>query len=321
MTAPARPAETSRPESASPAAAAHNMRAQLVLTAAMALWGLNIPAIRVLATDFDVVTLAALRMLCACCVFAVIALRWNSRLPRIGRRHWGMLLVCSVLMVYANQIFFTGGMALTSATNTALIVALGPLVSSLLAAIVFRERLSLRRMAGIVLGLIGVSAVILHRPGAGLGRAGMGDALIAASVLSFALGGVLVQRLARRLNVLAISWGIYTTGTVLLGLHALIAGFDTTILSAGWSSWSLILFSGIAATAIGNLIWNRSIGVLGISRTALFLNWVPLFAIAFAVVFLKEPMSWWLLLGFACVVCGTLLGTFQRGAGALDKGR
>jgi drug/metabolite transporter (DMT)-like permease len=154
--------------------------------------------------------------------------------------------------------------------------------------------------------------VILHRPGAGVGTAGIGDLLVGASVTSFALGGVLVQRLARQLDVLAISWGIYLVGSLFLALHALVAGFDQRILSPDWHSWSLILFSGVAASAIGNLIWNRSIGILGISRTALFLNWVPLFAIAFAVVFLGEPFSWWLVFGFGCVVCGTWLGALRR---------
>jgi drug/metabolite transporter (DMT)-like permease len=191
-------------------------------------------------------------------------------------------------------------------------VALGPLVSSLLAAIAFRERLALPRVAGIALGLAGVVGVILHRPGAGVGQAGIGDLLVGASVLSFALGGVLVQRLARQLDVLAISWGIYLVGSLLLALHAAVAGFDQRILSSGWQSWSLILFSGVAASAIGNLIWNRSIGILGISRTALFLNWVPLFAITFAVAFLGEPFSWWLAFGFGCVVCGTWLGALRR---------
>lgn len=295
-----------------PASPSHNLRAQLVLTAAMALWGLNIPAVRVLAGRFDFSTLAAVRMLFTCCVFMVLALRAGGRLPRMARRHWPLLLACSMLMVYGNQVFFTSGMARTSATNSALIVALGPLVSSLMAAIAFRERLALPRLAGIALGLAGVAGVILHRPGAGVGAAGLGDLLVGASVLSFALGGVLVQRLARQLDVLSISLGIYLAGTALLMLHAALAGFDQRILSAGWQSWSLILFSGVLASAVGNLIWNRSIGILGISRTALFLNWVPLFAIAFAVAFLDEPFSWWLLFGFGCVVCGTWLGALRR---------
>lgn len=288
---------------------AQALRAQLMLAGAMVLWGVNIPAIKVLVARFEPVTLASLRMLCACCVFAAIAMHRRGHIPRIERSHWGMVFACGVLMVYGNQVFFTIGMAHTTATNTALIVALGPMASSVLAALAFGERLAKGRLLGIALGLAGVSAVILHRPGAALGRGGLGDALVAASVLSFALGGVLVQRMARKLDAIAISWGIYATGAALLALHACVAGVDARIAVFDPGAWSLILFSGIGATAIGNLIWNRSIGVLGIGRTSLFLNWVPLFAIAFAVAFLKEPMSWWLALGFFCVVAGTWLGS------------
>jgi drug/metabolite transporter (DMT)-like permease len=292
-------------------ASTQTLRSQLVLSGAMLLWGLNIPAIKVLTTSFEPVMLSTLRMLFAWCVFSAIALYHNGSIPKIERAHWGLVIVCGVLMVYANQIFFTVGMARTTASNTALIVALGPLMSSVLGSLVFRERLTATRLLGITLGLIGVGSVILHRPGAALDGAGFGDAMIAASVLSFAIGGVLVQRLARKLNTITISWSIYTIGTALLTLHSCFIGFDAQALFSSAGSFALVLFSGVGATAIGNLVWNRSIASLGISRTALFLNWVPLFAIAFAVVFLKEPMTWWLVFGVLCVLAGTWLGSIR----------
>ncbi|MEN3296001.1 MAG: hypothetical protein V7642_5254 [Burkholderiales bacterium] len=297
-----------------PSASTQTLRSQLLLSGAMLLWGLNIPAIKVLTTSFEAVMLSSLRMFFAWCVFTAITLYHNGRIPKIGRAHWGIVIVCGVFMVYANQIFFTMGMGHTTATNTALIVALGPLMSSVLGSLVFRERLTATRLLGIALGLIGVGAVILHRPGATLKGAGFGDAMVAASVLSFAMGGVLVQRLARKLNAITISWSIYTIGTILLALHSCIIGFDAHAIFSDTGSLALVLFSGIGATAIGNLVWNRSIASLGISRTALFLNWVPLFAIGFAVVFLKEPMSWWLVFGVACVIAGTWLGSIRTQA-------
>lgn len=133
-------------------------------------------------------------------------------------------------------------------------------------------------------------------------------------MLSFAFGGVLVQRLARKLNAVTISWSIYTIGTALLAFHTSLNGFDVHALFPDAMSVALALFSGIGATAIGNLVWNRSIATLGISRTALFLNWVPLFAIAFSVAFLKEPMSWWLVFGVLCVILGTWLGSLRAQA-------
>jgi drug/metabolite transporter (DMT)-like permease len=288
------------------------MHAHLVLISAMLLWGLNVPLMKLLLAYIHPITLAWLRMSCACLVFGAIAFWRNGCLPSIPRTHWKALFICGGLMVYVNQILFNPGMARTTATNTALILGLGPLISSLLATIAFREKLGVHRMAGIAIALGGVAMVILQRPGAELGAAGLGDALVAASVLSFAIGGVLVQRLARQLDALSISLVIHVTGAVLLAMHASFTGFDQRTLDADGPLLMLIVLSGVGATAIGNLIWNRSIGTLGFSRAALYLNLVPLFAITAAVIFLGEPASRWLVLGFLCVVAGSWLGTGDR---------
>ena len=66
------------------------------------------------------------------------------------------------------------GVAGTAAANAALIIALNPLISSLMAALLLRERLSPRRLVGVALGFGGVAAVVLHRPGMALGGAGLG---------------------------------------------------------------------------------------------------------------------------------------------------
>lgn len=85
-------------------------------------------------------------------------------------------------------------------------MALSPLVSALLAAILFGERLTLSRLAGVLFGFAGVAAVVLSHPGAGLSSAGVGDLMPVAAVMSFAAGGAIVQRLARRMHTLTISW-------------------------------------------------------------------------------------------------------------------
>lgn len=284
----------------------------MFLLGAMVIWGANIPVIKFLAVRFEPITLACIRMGCACAVFAAIAcLRRSSRVSLVSQ-HWKTVLSCGVLMVYLNQVLLTKGVVLTTATKTALIVALSPLVSSLLSAFVFREPMTMARCLGIAVGLIGVVGVILYRPGAQLEAAGIGDALVFLSILTFAIGGVLVQQLARDLDVITISLSIYTVGTLLLTVHALVGGFDAGIFFPHPLPWSLILFSGVAATALGNLVWNKSIGVLGIGRTGLYLNWVPLFAIGAAVLFLGEPLSWPLVVGFVCVVTGTWMGAMQK---------
>lgn len=288
---------------------------QAGLILAMAVWGLNVSAVKALTQYFDPMPLAAVRMVTACLALCAILLWRRCRLPPLDARQRIGLLACAVLMVYANQILFAEGLLRSTATNGALIMALSPLVSALLAALVFGERLAPSRIAGVAIGFGGVAAVVLSHPGAHLSSAGLGDLLLVTAVVSFAAGGVVMQRLARDINPLPVSWAIYMVGTLLLVLHTLWADAPGTAprAQAGAWAWTLVLFSGVLATAVGNLAWNGAIARIGVARTAVFLYWVPVFGVLFAALLLGERLTGWHALGFAAVMTGTWLGTRRAG--------
>ncbi len=284
---------------------------QSLLVVAMAVWGLNVSAVKVLTGSLDPLVVAAVRMVVACVALTLIVLWRRDGIAGLTWRRAFGLLVCAVLMVYANQVLFVEGLLRSTATNGALIMALSPLFSAFLAAIAFREPLTFSRICGVALGFGGVAAVVLSHPGAGLSRAGMGDVLLVASVFSFASGGALVQRLARHLHTFTISWAIYLIGTCLLVLHASLSSFGhgTTTEFPDGGQWALILFSGICATAVSNLVWNHAISRIGVARTSVFLYLVPVFGILFASLILDERLTTWHFGGFLAVMAGTYLGT------------
>ena len=137
--------------------------------------------------------------------------------------------------------------------------------------------------------------------------------MLVAAVVSFAAGGAIVQRLAKQLHPLTISWAIYVVGSFLLAVHATLEspaiGFDG--LFPGWRPWAFILFSGVMATALSNLVWNRAIARIGVARTAVFLYWVPVFGDSFAAMLLGERLNLWHLFALHAVMGGTYLGTRQ----------
>ncbi|MCW5652832.1 DMT family transporter [Hydrogenophaga sp.] len=284
---------------------------QAVLLLAMLIWGLNVTAVKLLTGELSPLRVASLRMGVACIVLTAVLLWWRRLPRRLTGRQMAGLLVCGLLMVYANQILLTQGLLRSTATNAALIMALSPLVSALLAAVAFHERLTAPRLAGLALGFLGVAAVILSHPLHSLSAAGAGDLLLVGAVISFAAGGALVQRLAGRLDALAISWAVYLIGTALLIVHDLatapVPGFGD--FAVGWRTWGLVLFSGVFATALSSIAWNQAIGRIGVARTAVFFYWVPVFGVLGAVVLLGERLTAWHLVGFVAVMLGTWLGT------------
>ncbi len=300
---------TARDDLSTPSSSAAGVQAGLLV--AMAVWGLNVSAVKTLTLHFAPLPLASVRMVTACLALTAIVLLRRCAVPALDGRQRLSLVGCGVLMVYVNQMLFAEGLLRSTATNAAMIMALSPLISALLATLAFRERVTLRQLAGMALGFGGVAAVVLSHPGARLSTAGVGDLMLVGGVVSFAAGGVLVQRLARHLNPLPVSWAIYLVGTFLLIVHMLWAGTPASAPMGriGLWAWTLVVFSGVFATAVCNLLWNGAIARIGVARTAVFLYWVPVFGVLFAALLLDEKLTGWHALGFSAVIGGTWLGT------------
>ncbi len=286
-----------------------------LLLGTMAAWGANLAVVKLLLETMEPLLVSVLRMaVAAVAVSAVVAWqigRGRLAWPSLSRRQWWALAGCAFLMVYLNQILFVQGVGATAAANAALIIALNPLVSSLLAAVLLRDRLTPRRIAGVALGFSGVAAVVLHRPGMALGGAGLGDLLVLGAVVTWVLGGVMVQRLARGIDPLMFSALLNVIGTAMLLLHL---GLRPSALvympeRIGVRTVLLVIASGLLATALGGIVWNRALMVLGVARAALYAYWVPIFGVAFAVLLLGEPLTIWHGVGLAAVLGGTWVGT------------
>jgi drug/metabolite transporter (DMT)-like permease len=284
---------------------------RVVLLLVMAVWGGNLSVVKWLLLTLDPLIAALLRMLIA--VVALWVWWWwqGGRLPAIRPRLWAQLAGCAFVMLYLNQILFTVGMQHAAAANAALVIALNPLVAALLAAALLGDRLTGRRLAGVVLGFAGVAAVVLNRPGAMLGAGSLGDALVFGSVLTWVSSGMLVRRLARELDTALISTLVTTLGAGMLALHVALDPQRNVppLASLDVSHWGALLMSGLLASAVGALAWNRALVTIGVARTALYAYWVPIFGVLFAVALLGEPLTVWHGVGLAAVLGGTWLGT------------
>lgn len=291
-------------------------RVQTWLLFAMVVWGVNLPAVKTLTQWYPPLTMASGRMLVATVVLTLLV-AWRRRGgPMPGRRDLVILALCGALMVYGNQVFFAEGILRSTATNAALITALSPLFSVVLVALAFREPLTLPRAAGLALGFAGVAAVVLSHSTTGLGRAGVGDLLLLGGVLSFAAGGVMVQRLARGIDPIVISWAVHAFGTALLVVQTAVMEWPDNVaaLAPSWQAVALMLFSGALATAVCNAIWNAAIARIGAARTSVFFYWVPVFGVGSSALLLGEALGVWHLAGALAVLAGTFIGTRQRAA-------
>ncbi|MDX1726110.1 MAG: DMT family transporter [Pseudomonas sp.] len=291
-----------------------------VLTYAVMIWGANVSMIKLLAADLPALPLSALRMLLALlCIWGICLLR-GQRIGRVGWRDAGWLLGAGALMVYAHQVFLAQGVATSSATNGALILGLNPIFSVLLGYFLLGERQTWRSLIGIILGLAGAAIVVLH--GGALHLGASGDTALFAALFTYVAAGVCIRRVSATVPPLLLGFYMHLFGAVLLVLHA---GIDQPAVLQRLSGldgnfWWLVGISALFSTALGNLSWAYGIATIGLSRSSVFLNWLPISGVLFAVLFLHEPLGIWRIAGLVCVVLGTYVALKPKRAAPAELG-
>lgn len=282
-----------------------------VLLLVMGIWGLNLPVLKWLTGYFDVVLLAGLRIAAGSLVLFCLLRPAAGRTERSWPPCW-WLLAGGFLTIYAYQLLVTEGVRRSSATNSALVTALHPILAAAVGYTLLRERLSGRCWVGAVLGLAGVVMVVLQSATSGVARAGEGELLLALGLVLYCGGAILMQQLLQRWETVFVSVAVHSTGAALLLAQVILGGWVNgelpTMPPFGWP-WVILLISGALSTGVAGLLWNSAVSKDGASRVSMWLSWVPIFGIAAAALLLGEPLTWWHLAGLMFVLLGTHLSS------------
>jgi drug/metabolite transporter, DME family len=138
--------------------------------------------------------------------------------------------------------------------------------------------------------------------------------LAASSALFFGALAVTIRlALARGIDVEAAS--LVTTvlaGVICAGLALVLGDFGR----AHWSDTWPFFVTGLFAPGISQILFTRSVGAIGPSRTAVVVGISPVLSAAIAVTLLGEPLHVALLFGTLLVVAGGTLLASERGGSA-----
>ncbi|HEX4881280.1 MAG TPA: DMT family transporter [Porticoccaceae bacterium] len=234
---------------------------------------------------------------------------WRHRL--VIRRHWPALVALGCGSVTLYNGFFYLGVQHSSAINGALITSSMPLTIALCAWVFAREPISPRQWIAIALSLFGIVAILARGdPAAVLGVHFRGaDLWLLAASLCWALYSVLLRRSPAELNglpflCLTSAAGVIATMPAYLWERASGATMAVTPASLG-----AIAFLALVPALSAYFLYARAVLALGPTRTGIFLNLSPVFAIAAAILFLGERLHGHHLFGVAMITLALLLNS------------
>ncbi|MBR8314893.1 DMT family transporter [Burkholderia dolosa] len=285
----------------------------VLLTVLAALWGASFLFIRVGVAEFGVAPLMALRVGIGAVFLIGFALtRFGAaELGTQLRRHARPLFVVGTLNSGAPFCLFAFAELTLSAGVTSVINATTPLWGALVAYLWLKDKLSLPRALGLVIGFAGVLTLVWDQVANAGGDTGAGATALAAAA---ALGATLLYGIAanytkRKLG--GVDPLINATGSM-IGSTVLLLPFALATWPAapvGAHAWGAVLALGVACTSVAYFIFFYLIAHVGPARAITVTFVIPVFGLLWGALFLDERVSVVMLEGCAIVLVGTALAT------------
>ena len=277
-------------------------RGWVLFVAMGVIWGLPYLFIRVAVRELSPASLVLARTAPAALLLAPFVLGRRQRgVPLRG--HWRWIVLFAVVEVAAPWYFLSAAEQHLASSTAGLLIAAVPLVAALLYRYAgHTERLTGRRLVGLVVGFAGVAALV------GIDVGGSDHRALAAMVVpivGYALGPLIVSRRLADLPSLAVV-------AAALGLTALLYA-PTGI--AEWPSHlraeviASVVVLAVVCTALGFVVFFALIAEVGPARATIVTYLNPAVAVLLGVVVLGEPLTAGMLVGFPLIIIGSAVAT------------
>ncbi|SEN13068.1 DMT family transporter [Lihuaxuella thermophila] len=273
----------------------------------MVAWGLNVIATKILVTRFPPVTMTAFRVFAA--GLTVLLIQWMGReLRKLSLKETGFICFVALFNVVGHHYFLSLGLSMSTASNAGIILGLVPLVTTVLAVTFLKEKMTLLRFLGFLLGFAGVMLTMLHGSRHTI-QFTIGDFYVLLAVVTQAVSFILIKKSPLNAGMLT-GWMLVSGASALflIGLFIEPRGLDR--LSTGtWSDWLIFSASAIIATGLGHMTYNKALQKIGASASSVFINLTPFFSMMGAFFLLDEEIGWLKVTGCIFIVTGVFLGT------------
>ena len=256
------------------------------------IWGLNFTAVKGALSDFYPLAFNAIRFGTSS-LFLLSVLKIREGKIGIQRKDIPRFIMLALIGNTAYQLFFINGIALTTATNSSLILATTPIFIILFGAFLRTEKITIRIVQGVILSSAGVLMIILGsgRPLTFSSQSIIGDLLIIGNPICWSIYTVLSKPMLEKyspLKLTAVTIAIGTIPLVLVGIPSLSVQNWAAVSSSAWLG---LAFSAILAVGVAYVVWYTGVRHIGSARTALYENVSTVFAVTSAWILLSESMT------------------------------
>lgn len=268
----------------------------LLMTTAV-IWGANILVFKHTTGDLNPWVFNATRLIFALITLGLLAIGETYLMPRkasVRSVDWMQVVLFALVTGFLYLVIFVKAIDLTTAGNTALILASMPMWTAILSYLFLRERLPGITWFGLLVTFGGTAIVTTQGSGevSFASRYFVGNLLMLLAAMTWAAGTVMSRPILETISPLRL---VFISCLLTTPLHLLVAA--PSFLSSlprmlEPRMFVAIVFSGALSTGVAYATWHAGVRAVGGSHAAVYQNVVTLVAVVGGWIILKEqPMS------------------------------
>lgn len=269
-----------------------------------AIWGASFPLTRLCGDHFNIATLIAIRSaIAAVLLLGLLAFQgtWASLIL-----HWRSTAFLGVINTAIPFCLLAYTTTRVSAGYAAIINTTAPIFGAVVSYFWFKERLTLDRIFGLFLGVIGVLYLSWGNVSFQPGGAGLGTLTGLLATLLYGISANFTRQRLSRVDALSITAGSQVSAAAVLAPWALLHGTEVRLTA---TDWLIAITLALVCSASAYLIYFRLIRNIGPARAMTCTFLIPVFGILWGALFVHEIPTHQTIFGGLIVLTGTVLST------------
>ena len=303
-------------------------RAWAVAAVVILIWGMTFANTRALLGDFSALEILVGRFALAWAALWLVGPRQFVKKCRGDERLFAAMGFCGVFFY---QFLENCAIYYTNASNVAIFVSFGPIVTAALARMFTKDRtLSAALLIGSLIAIVGVSLVSMNGV-INLHLRSLGDLMALGAMVSWGFYSLLIDKANEKgyppgyVIRKAFGWSLLMMlppcvwGVTETGYCALDGSFSVTLdwtanveRFSSWLNWLNLGFLGLLASAACFAMWNYACKGLGVVRATIGLYLTPIVGVLFASLFLGEHLMPMSALGGLVIIIGVVIANWRK---------
>jgi drug/metabolite transporter (DMT)-like permease len=238
-------------------------------------------------------TLTFLRFSVATVILYIIIKCKKESIYKLKKKDIPIFLFTGLVGMFGYHVLFFIAVKHTTAINSSIIGASNPIITTMLSIIFLKDKITYKRIAGIVLSFTGVFLTLTNADLHSMRTFSFnyGDIIMLLAVLMWAAYGVFSKWVMPRYSPMILTFYSFLFCTILTTPFVIYETPWKLLNAIPYYSYIAVLYMSIFPSVIGYLVQQMSIKQIGPSKTSIFINLVPIFSIILSVLILKEILN------------------------------